>query len=65
MPYLVTMFGGPNHPLYPKDPKARSAIDNVLNADQSTFYKAILEYAVSRYFLLLYLQRELTCGVVK
>ncbi|XP_039273215.1 glutathione S-transferase 1-like [Styela clava] len=44
MAYLVTTFGGPDHALYPRDPKKRAAIDNVLNADHSTFYKTVSEW---------------------
>ncbi|CAN7985774.1 unnamed protein product [Ixodes hexagonus] len=46
MRYLVDTYA-PNHPLYPKDTKRRALIDQFLDFDIGTLYKAIATYFYS------------------
>lgn len=46
MRYLVDMYA-PNHSLYPKDVRKRALIDQFLDYDLGTFYRAIADYFYS------------------
>ena len=45
--YLVNAYGKDNDKLYPDDPKIRAVIDQRLNFDMGTFFRAILDAFVS------------------